>query len=85
MVDGQICYQADVDRFRHEVDSKQIMSEGFVFLMDYNKNRMVESGGMNQNIQEGYQPLGKKEVTADAMIYVETVGKKCMLKKIDNS
>ena len=46
MVDGQLCYKADVDRFSDKVlDKKKIVTEGLVILLDYNKNRMVEVGG----------------------------------------
>ena len=76
MVEGQLCYQADLDRVRDEVEREKIVSEGFVFLMDYNEDRMVEVSGMDQNMEEGSSLLGKKKSHEDAMIYVETVGKK---------
>ena len=51
MVDGQLCYKADVNKFRNKVDKKKIATEGFVFILDYNDNRMVEVAG-NQEKQE---------------------------------
>ena len=66
MVEGQLCYQADVDRFRDEVEREKIVSEGFVFLLDYNEDRMGTVGVVEEDMEEG---------NADAMIYVETVGK----------
>ena len=64
MLDGQLCYQADLDRFRNMVDKKKIATEGFVFLLDYNENRMLENGDSFL--------LQKNE--KEAMIYVQTIG-----------
>ena len=67
MVDGQLCYQADVDRFRDKVkDKKKAVTEGLVFVLDYNENRMVEVGG------EQYSSTKKKE---DHILYIGTIGK----------
>ena len=45
-MDGQVCYQADVamDNITDMVDKRKIATEGFVMLLDYNENRMVELG-----------------------------------------
>ena len=74
-MDGQLCYQADVERFRDKVeDKKKVVTEGLVFWLDYNENRMVESV-RNIGMDEDSSLLGKKEQHEDAMIYVETVGR----------
>ena len=65
MVEGHLCYQADLDRFRDEVEREKIVSEGFVFLLDYNEDRMVTVGAEEEDMEEG---------NADAKIFVETVG-----------
>ena len=76
IVDGQVCYQADValDKIRNMVDKKKIATEGFVMLLDYNENRMVESG-VDLDIGEDSSLLGKSEIDKHMMLYVETVGK----------
>ena len=66
MVEGHLCYKADLDRFKDEVEREKIVSEGFVFLMDYNEDRMVTVGGIDKEKDEGNK---------DATILVETVGK----------
>ena len=67
MVDGQLCYQADVDRFRDKVkDKRKAVTEGLVFLLDYNENRMVEVRGKQ------YSSTKKKE---DHILYIGTIGK----------
>ena len=77
IVDGQVCYQADVamDKIRNKVDKRKIATEGFVMLLDYNENRMVKLGD-DLEIGEDLPLLGKREVDKDVMLYVETVGKK---------
>ena len=56
-----------------KVDGKKIASEGFVFLLDYNENRMVE-GSSEKDFVEDSPLLGKLEEHGDAMIYVGTIG-----------
>ena len=85
-MDGQLCYQADVEkRLREEeerlnktrdevVDKRKAVTEGLVFLLDYNENRMVESG-VALDIGEDSSLIGRREVDKDMILYVETVGK----------
>ena len=72
MLDGQLCYQADLDRFRNMVDKKEIATEGFVFLLDYNENRMLDNGEDNFLLQKNEK---------EAMIYVQTIGENNKLSK----
>ena len=74
MLDGQLCYQADLDRIRDQVDEKMMVTEGFVFLLDYNEDRNVKENDDDKRM-EGSTLLCKKEEHDDALIYVETVGK----------
>ena len=76
IVDGQVCYQADIamDKIRDMVDKRKIATDGFVMLLDYNENRMVELGDLDSG--EDSTLLGKREIDRDMMLYVETVGKK---------
>ena len=60
---GQLCYQADLNTVRERVDRKKAATEGFVFLLDYNLDRV---GGMSKADMERDQ----------ARIYIETLGKK---------
>ena len=76
IVDGQVCYQADIamDKIRDMVDKRKIATDGFVMLLDYNENRMVELGDLDSG--DVSTLLGKREIDRDMMLYVETVGKK---------
>ena len=70
-MDGQLCYQADLESLRDEVedkkatvvDKKKVVTEGLVFWLDYNENRMVEEGGKQKDGHE------------DAVIHIGTIGK----------
>ena len=75
-MDGQVCYQADVamDNITNMVDKRKIATEGFVMLLDYNENRMVELGD-DLDSEDNSTPLRKRRIQKDIMLYVETVGK----------
>ena len=75
LLDGQVCYQADValDKIRDLVDKRKIATDGFVMLVDYNENRMVDFG-TDIDIMEQTALLGKREKDKDVKLYIETVG-----------
>ena len=73
MLDGQLCYKADLNSIRDQVDKKMMVTEGFVFLLDYNEHRNVIVND-DEDSMEGSALLSKKEGREDALIYVETVG-----------
>ena len=74
MLDGQLCYQADVDKFSDLVDKKKMVTEGFVFLLDYNEDRMVNEG-LENRADKDLSSFGRKE-DKDVMIYADTIGEK---------
>ena len=82
IVDGQVCYQADMamDKIRDMVDKRKIATEGFVMLLDYNENRMVELGD-DLDSGDDSTPLQERKVQKDIMLFVETVGKGPPLQK----
>ena len=79
LLDGQVCYQADVAMAMDNItniDKRKISTDGFVMLLDYNENRMVEFGD-DMETGEDSIPLAKREIDKDVMLYVETVGRNC--------
>ena len=76
-MDGQLCYQADVesrldeveDKKKKVVDKKKIVTEGLVFWLDYNENRMVEVS------KEKFSIILKKDGHDNAIIHIGTMGK----------
>ena len=75
ILDGELCYQADVNVLSDRVDRNKIASEGFVFLLDYNSDRMA-------SVQQGDEKTGDEAPMFEkdhgnrdqAMIYIETLG-----------
>ena len=78
VLEGQLCYQADVNSLRGKVDRNEMVTEGFTFMLDYNKARMVDSGrdAFSTSKELGLLTHAKSsEATEEALIYVETLGK----------
>ena len=76
VLEGQLCYRADLNILRGEVDKKDVATEGFVFLLDYNFDRMVEIEGVEDAVAEEMRLLKKENRKRDqAMTYIETLGK----------
>ena len=79
VLDGQLCYRADVNKFRQEVDRKKMVTDGLVIVLDYNSNRNTGAGegkdvdtmGQQSSLQGKYD--GDK-LDQEAMIYIETIG-----------
>jgi hypothetical protein len=78
ILEGQLCYQVDVNQFMNQIDRKNLMSHGLVFMMDYNSNRM----GPHKNTQwekdmiyDVFDVEENKDSKDDAIIYIETIGK----------
>ena len=72
LLDGQRCYQVDVNELRNKVDKKKMASQGIELLLDYNFDRMVrlagEEGSTLEILEENYPTKNA------AMIYIETLG-----------
>ena len=62
-LDGQLCYQVDVNDLRNKVDKKKMASNGIVLLLDYNFERTVKLEEEERNENKG-----------EARIYIETLG-----------
>ena len=74
-LDGQLCYQLDANELRNKVDKKKMTSQGIVFLLDYNVDRMVKDEGDNLPTMDDASLLDDdNENSMDAMIYIETLG-----------
>ena len=41
-LNNQLCYEIDVNQFKNEVESNEIIALGLTFIVDTNKNRQVE-------------------------------------------
>ena len=77
VLDGQLCYQVDVNELWEKVDSNGMATKGLTFLMDYNEDRM----GLSINDED--ESLSGKDLDEmqeddktrfEAKIYIETLG-----------
>ena len=77
ILEGQLCYQVDVNTLKNQIDRKKLMSHGLLFLMDYNTNRMGPDLN-NLVVTSPVENIADEEDVEDkkneAMIYIETLG-----------
>ena len=78
-LDGQLCYQVDPNELRNKVDMKKMASHGIIMLLDYNFERMVRAdGNEDSRLEDSSILLENKDNRKEAMIYIETLGKKLL-------
>ena len=78
IIEGQLCYQVDVNQFMNQIDRKKLMSHGLVFMMDYNNNRMgphINSEWDKDMIYDVLDEEQNKNSKDEALIFIETIGK----------
>ena len=72
----QLCYEIDLNRFSEKSNTKNELELGFTFLMDYNEDRQV---ALNRNISKTKLGLTKSVASSDqnqhAYVYLDTIGK----------
>ena len=83
MLEGQLCYQVDLNEVKDQVDVQKAIKHGMIVMMDDNEDKMI-----TENHDEVNDPLAnnvhshpklimrKKEKTFAAKIYIETLGRK---------
>ena len=75
LLEGQLCYQLDANKFSKKVNKEEIASQGVLMLLDYNLDRMVTHKEDDTLTVEDSSLLKKnKKNINDAMIYIETLG-----------
>ena len=77
VVEGQLCYQVDVNKFKDQVDTEKLMSHGLVMILDYNEDRMgLDTRNTNESshIKELGDMNKADEKKNAAKIYIETLG-----------
>ena len=75
MLEGQLCYQIDVNEVKDQVDANNALKHGLIFAMDYNEDRMIQEGTVKSE-EPTYlnEILGKKYDSFGAHIYIESLG-----------
>ena len=74
---SQLCYQVDVNY----LDEKHDMVLGLTFIMDYNDEKMtgIVNRDTRDNLSGLYDMQDEEEKAVSAMIYIETLGKLCLV------
>ena len=75
IMNDQLCYEVDLNRFSDEHNIKNQLKLGFHFLMDYNEDRQVT---FDQNSSGKEIDLAKSVSASDqnqhAFVYLDTIG-----------
>ena len=75
ILNDQLCYEADLNKFSDNNNIKKELELGLNFLMDYNEDRQVT---FDQNISETKLGLAKSVASSDqnqhAFVYLDTIG-----------
>ena len=76
ILNDQLCYKVDLNKFSYKNNLKNELNLGFNFLMDYNEDRQVI---FEQNTSKAKLGLAKSVASSDqnkhAFVYLDTIGK----------
>ena len=87
MIEGQLCYQIDVNEVKDQIDVKKAIQHGLIFVMDYNEDKMITeniSVSEEKPNKELHEKLIVDDKTNDARIFLEMIGNKLMIKYVCN-
>ena len=75
IMNDQLCYEVDLDKYSDKNNVKNELELGFNFLMDYNEDRQVT---FDQNISKIKVGLAESVASSDhnqhAFVYLDTIG-----------
>ena len=76
VLNDQLCYEVDLNRFSNHNDIKSNLESGFIFLMDYNEDRQVAIYNGSSKLEE--KSFANRVVKSDhenhASIILNTIG-----------
>ena len=76
VLNDQLCYEVDLNRFSNHKDMKSNLESGFIFLMDYNEDRQVAIYNESSKLEE--KSFANRVVKSDhenhASIILNTIG-----------
>ena len=77
VLNDQLCYEVDLNRFSKKDNIDKELELGFTFLMDYNEDRQVYLDEKIQSIPFGLtsSSVVKSDQNKRAIIYLNTIGK----------
>ena len=76
ILNDQLCYEVDLNRFSSKNNIEKELELGFVFIMDYNEDRQVElqQGEDSQEDFNFVSRIDKSDYNQHAIIYLNTIG-----------
>ena len=79
ILNDQLCYEVDLNKFSNKENIDQELELGFSFLMDYNEDRQVT---FDQNFSNAMKiglaaTIVETDTNKHASIYLNTIGKYC--------
>ena len=76
VLNDQLCYEVDLNRFSKKDNIDKELELGFTFLMDYNEDRQVDLDEKIHSNEFGLtSSVVKSEQSQNAIIYLDTIGK----------
>ena len=88
VVNDQLCYEVDINRFSNESNIAKELELGFYFLMDYNEDRQVtKQSTLSREDKRSSMAanLLESDKNQHAFIYLDTIGKEQPRNKTDSS
>ena len=81
ILNDQLCYGIDLDKFSNKNDIEQEIKLGFTFIMDYNEDRQIAFGKYQDNQQTSktnknmMREILNSELKDHALIILDTIGR----------
>ena len=74
ILNDQLCYEVDLNRFSNKDNIRNELKLGFVFFMDYNEDRHVTFDRGHEEVSIISSQFINTTTTPEAFIYLNTIG-----------
>ena len=76
IIDDQLCYEVDLNRFSNMNNIEKELNAGFAFIMDYNEDRHIEFKEFSENNTDMsfVSRIDKSDDNLHAFLYLNTIG-----------
>ena len=79
IMNDQLCYEVDLNKFSQKSNTKNELKLGFSFLMDYNEDRQVTFDHNISKKELGLVNVASSDDDQHAFVYLDTIGKNNVL------
>ena len=80
MLEGQLCYQVDVNQVKDQVDGQKAKKHGLLFMMDLNEDKMITKYNANDLHFQPELIMEEEDKSFVENIYIETIGRSISIK-----